>query len=238
MAQGWARMAERCGMRLVEAPRAQDTVVDDHHPFHSPIHINLDRGAPPPIEKIFDDDWVHEFSFFGDEDSEPETSPETDAVDFSDSESEVSAAGSSSEANADLPFMKRRARIVRRMAKCLPRYAFERELLEDQDFILDVEAESNYPDSSMLQREYSFDRQGHRYTQYVHRSGTAFVQICGPGQFLWINNYLFTSHQSHLRPQAANQQQQQQQHQQQQQQQPPGSSSGGQTGLMTVGASQ
>ncbi|KAJ2877045.1 vacuolar membrane-associated protein iml1, partial [Coemansia aciculifera] len=242
MAQGWARMAERCGMRLVEAPRAQDTVLDDNHPFHSPIRINLDSGAPPPVEKIFDDDWVHEFSFFGDDDSEPETSPETDSADNSDSDNETSSAASSLEANADLPFMKSRARIVRRMAKCLPRYAFERELLEDQDFILDVEAETNYPDSSMLQRTYTFDRQGHRYTQYVHRSGTAFVQICGPGQFLWINNYLFTSHQSHLRPQAANQQQQQQQHQQQQQQQPPGNNSGvvgsSQTGLVAVGASQ
>ncbi|KAJ2815478.1 vacuolar membrane-associated protein iml1, partial [Coemansia sp. 'formosensis'] len=205
------RVAERCGMRLVEAPRAQDMVLDDNHPFHSPIRINLDSGAPPPIEKIFDDEWVQEFDFFGDDDSEPETCPDIDRDDYSDSDNEASTVTGSSEANVDLPFVKRKARIVRRMAKCLPTYAFERELLEDQDFILDVEAESNYPDSSLLQRDYTYERQDHRYTQYVHRSGTAFVQICGPGQFLWVNNYLFTSHQNHLRPQAASQQQQQQQ---------------------------
>ncbi|KAJ2316233.1 vacuolar membrane-associated protein iml1, partial [Coemansia sp. RSA 2681] len=142
----------------------------------------------------------------------------------SDSDDNGDKASGRAKPAGDLPSKRRRARIVRRMAKCLPAYAFERELLEGQDFILDVEAESSYPDGAMLQRDYTFERQGHRHTQYVHRSGTAFVQICGPGQFLWINNYLFTSHQTHLRPQAASQQQQQAQQQAQQQQQPPGNS--------------
>ncbi|KAJ2847775.1 vacuolar membrane-associated protein iml1, partial [Coemansia brasiliensis] len=161
----WGQMAEHCGMRLVEAPRAQDIAADACHPFHSPIQISLEM-PPPHISKIFDDEWVSEFDFFGD-----------------DKENE-----------------ERRQLVLERMAQCIPTYPFERQLLEEQDFILDVEAESNYPESSLLMREYTYDRVGHEYTQYVHRSGTAFVQICGPGQFLWLNNYLYTSHQSHVRP--------------------------------------
>ncbi|KAJ1997484.1 vacuolar membrane-associated protein iml1, partial [Coemansia thaxteri] len=204
MVQGWARMADRCGMRLVEAPRAQDTALEDSHPFHSPIRINLER-PPPPIEELFDDEWIHEFQFFGDPDSEPESSVDLDSDADSDNDEEQLSQDSSSEEPPKCEQLSRarRARTVRRMAKCVPAFAFERELLEEQNFILDVEAESNFPASSLLHREYTFERQGHQYTQYVHRSGTAFVQICGPGQFLWINNYLFTSHQSHMRPQAA-----------------------------------
>ncbi|KAJ2445847.1 vacuolar membrane-associated protein iml1 [Coemansia sp. RSA 2424] len=231
MVQGWSRVAERCGMRLIEAPRAQDMVLHANHPFHSPIRINL-LHAPPPVESIFDEEWIREFGSFGDSDSEPESSSSSSSPDIgaaapgcsSDSDDNGDKASGRAKPAGDLPSKRRRARIVRRMAKCLPAYAFERELLEGQDFILDVEAESSYPDGAMLQRDYTFERQGHRHTQYVHRSGTAFVQICGPGQFLWINNYLFTSHQTHLRPQAASQQQQQAQQQAQQQQQPPGNS--------------
>ncbi|KAJ1868825.1 vacuolar membrane-associated protein iml1, partial [Coemansia sp. RSA 990] len=159
----WGQMAEHCGMRLVEAPRAQDIAVDACHPFHSPVQISLEM-PPPHVSKIFDEEWISEFDFFG-EDSE-----------------------------------ERRQLILERMAQCIPTYPFERQLLEEQDFVLDVEAESNYPKSSLLTREYTYDRVGHEHTQYVHRSGTAFVQICGPGQFLWLNNYLYTSHQSHSRP--------------------------------------
>ncbi|KAJ2630515.1 vacuolar membrane-associated protein iml1, partial [Coemansia sp. RSA 1694] len=206
-----------------------DMVLHANHPFHSPIRINL-LHAPPPVESIFDEEWIREFGSFGDSDSEPESSSSSPDIGAaapgcsSDSDDNGDKASGRAKPAGDLPSKRRRARIVRRMAKCLPAYAFERELLEGQDFILDVEAESSYPDGAMLQRDYTFERQGHRHTQYVHRSGTAFVQICGPGQFLWINNYLFTSHQTHLRPQAASQQQQQAQQQAQQQQQPPGNS--------------
>ncbi|KAJ1832408.1 vacuolar membrane-associated protein iml1 [Coemansia sp. RSA 2711] len=180
LVRGWARMAERCGMRLVEAPRAQDSSVEDSHPFHSPIHITLE--APPPhASRIFDDAWIAEFAFFGEDES---------------SESEDLDSGSDGDAERD-PATRR---VLRRMAQCIPSYPFERELLEEQDFVLDVEAEANYPAAARVAREYTYDRVGHRFTQYVHRSGTAFVQICGPGQFLWLNNYLYTSHQNHVRP--------------------------------------
>ncbi|KAJ2726449.1 vacuolar membrane-associated protein iml1 [Coemansia sp. Benny D115] len=211
LVKGWARMAERCGMRLVEAPRAQDTSIEDSHPFHSPIRIKL-LLPPPSVERIFDEEWVADFEYLGDSDSEPESSDNEDIGYYKD-ESTCTSDGDEDDddddAGAEIRMAKsRRARALKRMSKCIPTYPFERELLEEQDFILDVEAETNYPKSKLLHREYTFERQGYEYTQYVHRSGTAFVQICGPGEFLWINNYLFTSHQNHLRSQQQQQQQQ------------------------------
>ncbi|KAJ2550904.1 vacuolar membrane-associated protein iml1, partial [Coemansia sp. RSA 1933] len=186
LVQGWGRVAERCGMRLVEAPRAQDSYAHENHPFHSPIGINLSL-PPPSTDDIFDNEWIDEFAHYGDDDSEPDEYT-------SDSDSERYGGAGTAEAT--------KARILRRLKLCIPSYPFERELLEEQDFILDVEAEAEFPPSSLLQREYTFERAEHKHTQYIHRSGTAFVRICGPGKFKWINNYLLTSHQSHMRPQA------------------------------------
>ncbi|KAJ2761717.1 vacuolar membrane-associated protein iml1, partial [Coemansia nantahalensis] len=183
MVHGWAQMAERCGMRLVEAPRAQDTSTEINHPFHSPINITLEL-PPPPAESIFDADWVAEVGHLGESDSEPESEPDLDP--------DLDGSGGGREE-------ARRARTLRRMARCLPTYPFERELLEEQDFVLDVEAEANYPAAGLVSRDHTFERAEHEFTQYVHRSGTAFVQIRGPGQFLWINNYLYASHQSYSR---------------------------------------
>ncbi|KAJ2517272.1 vacuolar membrane-associated protein iml1 [Coemansia sp. RSA 1939] len=190
LVQGWGRVAERCGMRLVEAPRAQDSYTHENHPFHSPLRVNL-ALQPPPVEEIFDDEWVAEFLCYGDDDSEPDEY----TSDSDDSESEHRAA-------AEQSVLAHKRRVLRRLKRCIPSYPFERELLEEQDFILDVEAEAEFPPSSLLQREYTFERAEHKHTQYVHRSGTAFVRICGPGKFMWINNYLYTSHQVHMRPQA------------------------------------
>ncbi|KAJ1942303.1 vacuolar membrane-associated protein iml1, partial [Linderina pennispora] len=123
LVQGWARRAERCGMRLVEAPRAQDTLIEDNHPFHSPIRITL--AAPPPrVETIFDDEWVSEFAFLADIEDPNDVSDDDYDEDPELDEQQIAK-------------LRRRARIVRRMAQCLPKYAFERELLEEQDFILD-----------------------------------------------------------------------------------------------------
>ncbi|KAJ2696473.1 vacuolar membrane-associated protein iml1, partial [Coemansia spiralis] len=78
MVRRWAQVAERCGMRLVEAPRAQDTSSEVNHPFHSPIKITLEL-PPPPVEDIFDAEWVAEMAHLGDSDSEPEPGLDSEA---------------------------------------------------------------------------------------------------------------------------------------------------------------
>jgi len=48
MLQGWARQAEKCGLKLVEAPINQATVLSEDNPFQSVIHIPL-SVAPPRL---------------------------------------------------------------------------------------------------------------------------------------------------------------------------------------------
>lgn len=73
----------------------------------------------------------------------------------------------------------------------LPSDWFQRQLLKSVNFILDTEADSCFPPGS---RAYSFQRKPWPYTQYIHRSGTTFVQILPDAQgFLWVNNRLHLS---------------------------------------------
>ncbi|KAJ1555271.1 vacuolar membrane-associated protein iml1 [Nowakowskiella sp. JEL0078] len=79
----------------------------------------------------------------------------------------------------------------------LPQYSvseewYERELLAHFGFVLDVEADSAFPRGAV---KYSFQKPRYQYTQYIHRSGVAFVQICGRDEsggrvLLWVNNRL------------------------------------------------
>ncbi|KAE8229854.1 hypothetical protein CF326_g5162 [Tilletia indica] len=75
----------------------------------------------------------------------------------------------------------------------LPEQYFEYALLRYFGFILDQEASDRYPDNIEIvyeSRPPKFD-----YSQFVHRSGIAFVQVMGGEEgFLWLNNRLFTSH--------------------------------------------
>ncbi|CAD6888971.1 unnamed protein product [Tilletia laevis] len=75
----------------------------------------------------------------------------------------------------------------------LPEQYFEYALLRDHGFILDQEASDRYPDDIEIvydSRPPKFD-----YSQFVHQSGIAFVQVLGGEEgFLWLNNRLFTSH--------------------------------------------
>lgn len=58
-------------------------------------------------------------------------------------------------------------------------------------FILDLEADSNFPEEA----KYSFLKTEYVYTQYVHRSGAAFLQLRDPDcGFLFANNRLLNSH--------------------------------------------
>jgi DEP domain-containing protein 5 len=65
---------------------------------------------------------------------------------------------------------------------------FERELVKSFNFVLDTESDSSFSPNS---RTFSYQRKAWPCTQYVHRTGIAFVQILPNYEgFLWINNRL------------------------------------------------
>lgn len=69
----------------------------------------------------------------------------------------------------------------------IPESYFEIELIKHFDFLLDVEADHMFPQNAV---NYSFYRPPYKYTQYIHRSGTAFIQLLPKDGFLWTNNRL------------------------------------------------
>lgn len=69
---------------------------------------------------------------------------------------------------------------------------FEYALLRRFGFVLDIEATNSYP--SHVDAVYSYRRAPFRYSQLVHRSGVAFVQVLGGTQgFLFLTNRLMGS---------------------------------------------
>eukprot|EP00842_Homolaphlyctis_polyrhiza_P005619 jgi/Hompol1/6058/HPOL_000270-RA len=126
MLSSWARVAEKCSLKFVEAPVEQAQPFSDDNPFQSVISITLALPAP-------------------------------------------------------------RAKALALNADLSPLW-FETELLRSQNFVLDVEADNYFPKGSI---KHSFRRSPYRWTQYVHRSGVAFVQICDDGKFLWVDNRVF-----------------------------------------------
>ncbi|KAJ2916940.1 hypothetical protein MD484_g3439, partial [Candolleomyces efflorescens] len=69
------------------------------------------------------------------------------------------------------------------------RYYFEYKLLNKFGFIMDVEAQDLYPDQ--VDVFYSYRRSPFHYSQFVHRSGVAFVQVLDGSQgFLFLTNRL------------------------------------------------
>ncbi|KAJ4488454.1 hypothetical protein J3R30DRAFT_940415 [Lentinula aciculospora] len=66
---------------------------------------------------------------------------------------------------------------------------FEYALLQNFGFIVDVEAADLYPES--VDVIYSYRRSPFKYSQFVHRTGVAFVQVLGGSQgFLFLTNRL------------------------------------------------
>ncbi|WFD21319.1 vacuolar membrane-associated protein iml1 [Malassezia caprae] len=69
---------------------------------------------------------------------------------------------------------------------------FEMALVRDYGFVLDQEAQSLYP--SHLDVHYSSRPMDFDYTQFVHRSGVAFIQVVGGRDgYLWLNNRMFNA---------------------------------------------
>ncbi|KAF9014224.1 hypothetical protein BDQ17DRAFT_1386700 [Cyathus striatus] len=66
---------------------------------------------------------------------------------------------------------------------------FEYALLRKFGFVLDVEASDLYPEQ--VDVIYSYRRSPYKYSQFVHRSGVAFIQVIGGTQgFLFLTNRL------------------------------------------------
>jgi len=69
---------------------------------------------------------------------------------------------------------------------------FEYALLRRFGFVLDIEATNSYP--AHVDAVYSYRRAPFAYSQFVHRSGVAFVQVLGGSQgFLFLTNRLMGS---------------------------------------------
>ena len=69
----------------------------------------------------------------------------------------------------------------------MPQQWFELELLKEFNFVLDVESDAFMPPKAA---DYSFQRKPWPFTQCVHRSGVAFVQIQSAHKLLWVDNRL------------------------------------------------
>ncbi|KAH6895846.1 hypothetical protein B0T10DRAFT_558019 [Thelonectria olida] len=70
-------------------------------------------------------------------------------------------------------------------------------ILKRFDFVLDVEAASNFP--SNVDVTYSWGRPDFKYTQYIHRSGGLLAQITDEGDLLLLANRLYTHRPSNPR---------------------------------------
>ncbi|RYP23792.1 hypothetical protein DL765_000869 [Monosporascus sp. GIB2] len=71
------------------------------------------------------------------------------------------------------------------------KHFYQKALLKKFDYVLDTEAASNFP--SNVDVSYSWGRPNFRYSQYIHRSGVALVEITDEGDFLFINNKLYNN---------------------------------------------
>lgn len=71
------------------------------------------------------------------------------------------------------------------------KHFYQKALLRKFDFVLDVEAASNFP--SNVDVSYSWGRPDFKYTQYIHRSGMLLVEITDDGDLLALANRLYSN---------------------------------------------
>jgi hypothetical protein len=62
-------------------------------------------------------------------------------------------------------------------------------ILRKLDFVLDIEASKNFP--TTVDVRYSWGKPDYDLTQFIHRSGAAFIQITESGDFLLLANRLY-----------------------------------------------
>lgn len=71
------------------------------------------------------------------------------------------------------------------------RHFYEKAILRKFDFVLDMEAASDYP--SNVDVYYSWGKPDFRYSQYIHRSGTLIAEVTDEGDFLLLANRLYSN---------------------------------------------
>ncbi|KAK8092490.1 vacuolar membrane-associated protein iml-1 [Apiospora kogelbergensis] len=71
------------------------------------------------------------------------------------------------------------------------RHYYQKALLRKFDFVLDMEAASNFP--ANVDVSYSWGQPDFKYSQYIHRSGMVVVEITDEGDFLLLANRLYSN---------------------------------------------
>jgi DEP domain-containing protein 5 len=66
-------------------------------------------------------------------------------------------------------------------------------LLKKFDFVVDTEAGHLFPSAGVDVLQSWGGKPNYTYTQFVHRTGLAFVQITSKGTFLWLTNRMYVS---------------------------------------------
>ncbi|KAH6710497.1 vacuolar membrane-associated protein iml-1 [Verticillium dahliae] len=70
------------------------------------------------------------------------------------------------------------------------KHPYHAAILKKFDFVLDVEAASNYPPN--VDVSYSWGKPDFKYTQYIHRSGVLLAEVTDEGHFIILANRLFS----------------------------------------------
>ncbi|GAB1318993.1 vacuolar membrane-associated protein iml1 [Madurella fahalii] len=110
------------------------------------------------------------------------------------------------------------------------RHFYQKAILRKFDFVLDIEAASNFP--SNVDVLYSWGKPDFKYTQYIHRSGSLLAEITDDGDLLLLANRLYSSRAAAAREREMQKELRGEQQQQQQQQQQQGTTA---TGPLSAG---
>ncbi|KAI1760765.1 vacuolar membrane-associated protein IML1 [Hypoxylon sp. FL1150] len=78
------------------------------------------------------------------------------------------------------------------------KFYYQKALLRKFDYVLDVEAASNFPGN--VDVSYSWGKPDFKYSQYIHRSGMTLAEITDEGDFLLIANRLYSNRAAAFQP--------------------------------------
>ncbi|KAI1081663.1 vacuolar membrane-associated protein IML1 [Whalleya microplaca] len=78
------------------------------------------------------------------------------------------------------------------------KYFYQKALLKKFDYVLDVEAASNFPGN--VDVSYSWGKPDFKYSQYIHRSGMLLAEIADEGDILLLANRLYSNRAAALQP--------------------------------------